>query len=282
MPNVVRLGDLCSGHSCYPSRQNLSASADVFVEDLPVHREGDLWDFHRCGDSPPHDGITVQGSPTVFVNDKPVARIGDLVDCDSTCMTGAATVSADDSGASAYVGPITAGHKSVEIVAPVQYVPVIVPSAFINGSFELPVIAPSVSQVWPSDDSNGWTASNPSVVILHYNGAISGFEAFDGVQYVHARVSQYLEQQLALLPGTYRVTMKLSQHPISLDVMGVVITLDGVEIGNYSVTTGAWVEFTTTDFVITEATTLPFRITVATGVAFSTVLIDDARLVLTS
>lgn len=46
MPGIVRLGDVCSGHGCWPSRPNDEASSNVFVNSIGVHRLGDHWITH--------------------------------------------------------------------------------------------------------------------------------------------------------------------------------------------------------------------------------------------
>lgn len=48
MPATVRLGDQCTGHGCFPPRVNDSASSDVFVNGIGVHRVGDHWVEHCC------------------------------------------------------------------------------------------------------------------------------------------------------------------------------------------------------------------------------------------
>lgn len=93
MPAACRLGDLCTGHGCWPSRPNMSASTDVFIEDRGAHRVTDLWQPHTCKST--HDGITIGGSPDVFINDQACARVGDPVDCGSSILTGSATVEAN-------------------------------------------------------------------------------------------------------------------------------------------------------------------------------------------
>lgn len=90
MPGAARLNDICSGHGCYPSRPNISASEDVFINDLGAHRVGDIWDVHACEDA--HGGVTITGSEDVFVNDEPLARIGDQVDCGSFILEGSEDV----------------------------------------------------------------------------------------------------------------------------------------------------------------------------------------------
>jgi uncharacterized Zn-binding protein involved in type VI secretion len=46
MPAVVRLGDMSTGHSCFPPRPNTEASPNVFVNGKGVHRVGDAWAIH--------------------------------------------------------------------------------------------------------------------------------------------------------------------------------------------------------------------------------------------
>lgn len=91
MPGVVRLGDSCTGHGCFPPRKNIQASDNVFVNGKGVHRVGDAWDLHCCG-IPCHSGTAATGSSSVFVNSKPVCRIGDSVDCGSTMAQGSENV----------------------------------------------------------------------------------------------------------------------------------------------------------------------------------------------
>lgn len=90
---VVRLGDICTGHGCWPPRPNSEASGDVFANDLGVHRVGDGWEPHTCPSIPEtHGSVQASGSSTVFVNGKAVARIGDSVACGSSNATGSPDV----------------------------------------------------------------------------------------------------------------------------------------------------------------------------------------------
>lgn len=90
MPGAVRLSDTCTGHSCWPSRPNTSASNDVFTNDRGSHRQGDSWAVHAC--IIPHGGSLASGSPNVFVNDKQAGRIGDSISCGSSCASGSSDV----------------------------------------------------------------------------------------------------------------------------------------------------------------------------------------------
>lgn len=94
MPAIVRLGDLSSGHGCFPARPNDSASPNVFCNGIPAHRVSDHWPIHCCGDIC-HDGRQASGSPNVFANNLQVARIGDSIDCGDTDGEGSPNVFAN-------------------------------------------------------------------------------------------------------------------------------------------------------------------------------------------
>ena len=92
---AARIGDLSTGHSCYPPRPAGFGSLDTFINLRSAHRKGDGWKDHCCGEEC-HGGETVQGSSTVFVNGKPLARVADQIRCDDqsreNIMTGSANV----------------------------------------------------------------------------------------------------------------------------------------------------------------------------------------------
>lgn len=96
MPGIVRKGDMCSGHDCFPPRPCSDGSGNVFVNGRPAHMVGGSWEVHECThpETPhgAHGGSLASGSATVFVNGKPVARIGDPVDCGSSCAQGSGNV----------------------------------------------------------------------------------------------------------------------------------------------------------------------------------------------
>ena len=80
MPAIVRLGDVSTGHGCFPSVANDKASTNVFANSIPIHRITDTQLIHCCGPTC-HVGTQSSGSPNVFVNNLPVARIGDAYSC---------------------------------------------------------------------------------------------------------------------------------------------------------------------------------------------------------
>jgi len=92
MPAVTRKGDSCTGHDACPPRGSTGGSPNVFVNGIPVHREGDSWGAHGCPVHPPHGSVLASGSGTVFVNGKPIGRIGDPVACGGTVASGSGNV----------------------------------------------------------------------------------------------------------------------------------------------------------------------------------------------
>lgn len=91
MPAVARLGDVCTGHACFPPRPNNQGSPNVFVNGISAHRQGDGWPLHACGKSK-HASTLAAGSGTVYVNGKQLGRIGDQVACGSAVAQGSGDV----------------------------------------------------------------------------------------------------------------------------------------------------------------------------------------------
>ena len=87
MTNTARLGDLGSGHGCFPARVNDAGSPDVLTNGIPNHRQGDHWVTHCCGPVC-HDSVLAAGSPTVFTNGLQQGRVGDPIADGSTIATG--------------------------------------------------------------------------------------------------------------------------------------------------------------------------------------------------
>jgi len=97
MPRCSVCGDGCSGHECFPPRNNVEGSPNVIVTGSPAHRVGDGWATHCC--TCPwiphgcHDSVLCSGSPNVFTNGKPQGRLGDAVCCGGIVVgPGASTV----------------------------------------------------------------------------------------------------------------------------------------------------------------------------------------------
>lgn len=92
MSAVARFADKCSGHGCFPSRPNIGASGNVFVNGKGVQRLGDPYASHCCPNHGCHDGVVSAGNGHVFVNGRPLARIGDQVSCGSVIEEGSGNV----------------------------------------------------------------------------------------------------------------------------------------------------------------------------------------------
>lgn len=92
MAAAARLGDICSGHGCFPPRTGVSASPNVFINGRPAHRGGDPWNMHCCPNMGCHPGMVAGGSATVFINGLPAARMGDSVGCGSVIAMGSSNV----------------------------------------------------------------------------------------------------------------------------------------------------------------------------------------------
>lgn len=91
MPQLVRVGDLCTGHECWPPRPSISGSRTVFSDGLAMHRKGDQWATHCrvCGKRRPcHSGVLASASSNVFADGRQVGRVGDLISCGSRCARG--------------------------------------------------------------------------------------------------------------------------------------------------------------------------------------------------
>lgn len=85
MSNAACVGSLTSGHDFCPSVEVTSGSENVFVNNKPAARVGDICAEHNCKGSPlrheTHVPVLVSGSQNVFVNSRPAARVGDKVLC---------------------------------------------------------------------------------------------------------------------------------------------------------------------------------------------------------
>lgn len=82
MGQIVRKGDMGSGHGTFPPRPPTSWSPNVFANGLNVIRNGDSWAVHCCG--PPCHGGTSVGGGSVYVNGRVAQQVGDPISCGST------------------------------------------------------------------------------------------------------------------------------------------------------------------------------------------------------
>ena len=88
MPGIVRVGDLCSGHGCYPPRPAIEGSPSVFMNSRAIVREGDKYASHccMCCDKPKcHESVVQKASSNVYADGIEIARVGDPIACGSAC-----------------------------------------------------------------------------------------------------------------------------------------------------------------------------------------------------
>jgi uncharacterized Zn-binding protein involved in type VI secretion len=99
MPKATRLGDIGSGHAChFPPTPSIGASPDVYVNGIPLVRQGDAYAPHACPTCPVpvHPRSLSGGSGSVFANGKPAGRIGDAISCGGAADAGSPDVTLGD------------------------------------------------------------------------------------------------------------------------------------------------------------------------------------------
>ncbi len=95
---AARLGDVGSGHGCFPPTPIIKGSPDVFINHRPAARLGDAVLLHGCGNCPPHGRSISAGSDNVFINNKKATRVGDSIDCGGSVSTGSGNVFIGEAG----------------------------------------------------------------------------------------------------------------------------------------------------------------------------------------
>ncbi|WP_292959419.1 type VI secretion system PAAR protein [Neptuniibacter sp. UBA6509] len=92
MPKAARIGDIGSGHGCFPPTPVIAGSGNVMTNGIPAARVGDAVAPHGCGNCPPHGRSISAGSGSVFINGKPAARVGDSITCGGSVSAGSGDV----------------------------------------------------------------------------------------------------------------------------------------------------------------------------------------------
>lgn len=93
MPAVVRLGDVSTGHGCFPPTNLVTTAATKsYINGILVGLQDEASQFsaHACGNTT-HQQVTryiSSGSLKSFIEGKPVARIGDNISCGDACAQG--------------------------------------------------------------------------------------------------------------------------------------------------------------------------------------------------
>lgn len=92
MAKAARLGDIGSGHGCFPPTPIVSGSGNVVINGQPAARQNDSLAPHGCGKCPPHGRSISGGSGSVFINNQPAARVGDSISCGGSVTVGSGDV----------------------------------------------------------------------------------------------------------------------------------------------------------------------------------------------
>ncbi|MCA2016723.1 type VI secretion system PAAR protein [Vibrio tritonius] len=96
MPGAARVGDIDTGHGCFPPTAITAGSGDVFIDGIAAARVGDPLQLHSCPCPKTPHGLhgrsVAAGSGTVKINGVAAARLGDAVDCGGTIAVGSGTV----------------------------------------------------------------------------------------------------------------------------------------------------------------------------------------------
>ncbi|WP_108820135.1 PAAR domain-containing protein [Pseudovibrio sp. Alg231-02] len=98
MPKAARLGDIGSGHGCFPPTPAISGSGDTFINGRKAVRLGDAFAPHGCPQCPPHPRSLSAGSATVFINGKKAGRVGDSIGCGGSVSAGSGDTFIGDVG----------------------------------------------------------------------------------------------------------------------------------------------------------------------------------------
>lgn len=88
---VSRIGDLGSGHSCFPPNAVNSGSNTVLTNNRKTATINDTLNTHCCG-LQCHGSRIIEGQYNVKVNGKNLSRITSRIDCGEVMMTGSSNV----------------------------------------------------------------------------------------------------------------------------------------------------------------------------------------------
>lgn len=89
MAAASRLGDLSTGHGCFPPTACTGGTASkTYINGIPAQIQGSSFLVHFCGRSVHPTRLASSGSSTVFIEGKPAIRIGDNISCGDTVGQG--------------------------------------------------------------------------------------------------------------------------------------------------------------------------------------------------
>lgn len=90
MKMAAKVGDIQSGHACYPPTPAISGVPSVLINGVPALTVGSNFVPHAC--SKPHAVKLGTGSSNVIIGGKPAGRLGDRTACGGIVITGSANV----------------------------------------------------------------------------------------------------------------------------------------------------------------------------------------------
>lgn len=89
MAAAARLGDLSTGHGCFPPTACTgSVASKTFINGIPAQIQGSSYQVHICGKQIHPTRLASSGSGTVMIEGKPAIRIGDSISCGDTVAQG--------------------------------------------------------------------------------------------------------------------------------------------------------------------------------------------------
>ena len=87
-----RVGDMQSGHGCYPPTNAIRGTPRVKINGRPALNIGSQYQPHCCPKPGCHPVTQVSGSCTVTVGGAPASRIGDSCGCGGKTISGSGNV----------------------------------------------------------------------------------------------------------------------------------------------------------------------------------------------
>ena len=89
---AARVGDMHSGHGCFPPTNAVVGSPNVKVNGRQAMMVGAMYQTHCCPKKGCHPPIQSSGSGTVRINGRPASRLGDMTGCGAATISGSSNV----------------------------------------------------------------------------------------------------------------------------------------------------------------------------------------------
>lgn len=89
---AARVGDMQSGHGCFPPTNAVKGTPRVLINGKPAMTVGGMYVSHCCPKAGCHPPTQASGSGTVRMGGSPSARIGDRIGCGGSTITGSSNV----------------------------------------------------------------------------------------------------------------------------------------------------------------------------------------------